>query len=252
MRTLVLNVGNSSLLGAVVSGGRRTGRFRLPVDGLSRLPGQVRGEIEGAVICSVVPALTPDVLRLVRRVWGIEAEVLTATAEHGLRIAYRRPREFGADRVAAAVGARARWPERDVVVVDCGTATTVTAIARDGAVRGGAIFPGLSLWPEMLAQRTAQLPRVSVQRPREALGRSPAEAIASGCYFGHVGAIRETVQRVGRAAFRRAEFMVVGTGGHAPRLAREKLFSAIEPDLVLIGLERFAASLAERAKSSGR
>ena len=241
MRTLAISIGNTSLFAGEFAGGRLVNAFRLGPAELIRLPGRVRGAIDAASVCSVVPALTPDVLRLIRRTWKIEANVLTATAAHGLKIGYRRPAELGADRVAAAIGVRARLPGTNAVVVDCGTATTVTAVRRDGLVCGGGIFPGVGLWPEMLARRTAQLPRVMAARSRKALGRSTSEGIEAGIFFGHLGAIRETVARVRVEAFGRAQASIVGTGGHAALFAREKVFDALEPNLVLIGLREFAA-----------
>lgn len=241
LRTLVLSIGNTSLFGGVFEKSGRVATFRLAPADLIRLPRRVRGTIEAAAICSVVPALTPDVLRLIARSWSIEASVLTAESAHGLKIGYRRPRELGADRVASALGVRALFPGRHAIVVDCGTATTVTALRRDGALLGGAIFPGLGLWPEMLVQRTAQLPRVAPVRPRAAVGRSPREGIASGIYHGQLGAIRETVARVRAEAFGRAACVVIGTGGNAMTFAREKLFDELEPALALHGLAAFAA-----------
>lgn len=239
-RVLALSIGNTSLFAGVFSGARLTAAFRFAPAELFRLPRRVRGRIDAAVLCSVVPALTPDVVRLVRRAWNLEPRQLTADAPHGLRIGYRRPRELGADRLAAALGAREKFPRRNTIVVDCGTATTVTALRRDGTLLGGAIFPGLALWPEMLMTRTAQLPRVTPMRPRAALGRSMRAGIASGVFFGHAGAIRETVARVRAEAFGKAAGIILGTGGHAPLFSREKLFTALEPNLVLEGLRAFA------------
>ncbi|HWL17634.1 MAG TPA: type III pantothenate kinase, partial [Opitutus sp.] len=127
MATLVINIGNSSLFCGVFAGARAAKVFRLPIDAAVRLPARVRGRIERAAVSSVVPALTPEVLRLIRRTWAVEPAVLTATAAHGLKIGYRVPAQLGADRVAAALGARTLYPRRHVIVVDCGTATTVTA-----------------------------------------------------------------------------------------------------------------------------
>lgn len=242
MRTLALNIGNTSLFAGVFAGAKLVASFRLPPADLVTLPRRVRGRIERAALCSVVPALTPDGLRLIQRTWRIEARVLTADAAHGLTIGYRRPRELGADRVATALGARALFPRTHAIVVDCGTATTVTALRRDGTILGGVIFPGLALWPEMLAARTAQLPRVALARPVAALGRSPPEGIASGVYHGQLGAIRETVARVRAEAFGRGACVVIGTGGNAGRFAQERVFDEIVPALGLRGLAEFAAS----------
>ena len=79
-----------------------------------------------------------------------------------------------------------------------------------------------------------------MRRPARALGRSPEEAIASGVFYGHVGAIRETIDRVRREAFGRSHCVVIGTGGGVRLFASEGLFDVIEPALVLLGLAAFA------------
>lgn len=239
-RTLTISIGNTSLFVGVFSHGRLTTSFRLLPTELRRLRGRIRSPIERAVLCSVVPSLTPEVARTIRRLWKIDAEQLTVASPHGLKIGYRRPEQLGADRVATALGAREKFPRKHVIIVDGGTATTVTALSRDGDLLGGLIFPGLSLWPEMLAQRTALLPRIPLRRAAEALGRSTRDGISNGVFIGHVGAIRESVTRLRREAFGDAPAVVVGTGGHTPLFARENLFSVIEPALVLDGLRAFA------------
>lgn len=238
-RTLVLSVGNSSLFGGSFVNGRLTKSFRIPTSALFRIAGYATSRVDRVVVCSVVPPLTPDVLRFVRRTWQVEPQLLTFDAPHGLQLGYREPRELGVDRIAAALGARVVFPQQNVLIVDCGTASTITALTRDAVLLGGAILPGLAMGPEILALRTAQLPQVPVKRPRSALGRSTADAIASGVFFGHIGALREVISRVRTDAFR-GKSIVVGTGGHAPRFAGENLFTTIEPELILRGLHEFA------------
>ena len=254
MRTLVLNLGNTTLFGGVFVNARLIRCFRVPIGeaatagGLASLATRHwRGSFDAAALCSVVPALTETTVSQVARTCGVAPRVLTADAAHGLAIGYRRSNELGADRIAAALGARSLWPKRDVIVVDCGTATTVTALHRDGTILGGAILPGLALWPEMLAARTAQLPRIELKCPGSALGRTPVEAIASGIFHGHAGAIRELVQRISAEAFGKKKALVIGTGGLAPQFSREKLFTEIVPDLILYGLRVFAAQIHSHA-----
>jgi type III pantothenate kinase len=249
VKTLVLNLGNTSLFAGVFSGDRLLTQFRVPIDAASSERGfsrsvisrlRHRGRLERVAICSVVPVLVPRIIRRVRRHFKLEPQRLTADAPHGFKIGYRRPHELGADRIAAALGARKSFPGQNVIVVDCGTATTVTAVGRRGQLFGGAILPGLALWPAMLAARTAQLPEVELQRPRRALGRSTRESLQSGIFHGHAGAIREVVQRIRREKFGGAPVLVVGTGGHAKKFSREKIFDELVPELVLAGLNEFA------------
>jgi type III pantothenate kinase len=247
MRTLVLNLGNTTLFGGVFAEGRLVRRFRFPMREIAtpaafarRVGPALRGRIDRAALASVVPALTARIRRSVTMACGVVPRLLTAETATGLTHGYRRPRELGTDRLAAALGARTLYSGKNVIVVDCGTATTLTALSAAGRVAGGAILPGYGLWGEVLAARTAQLPRVAGAPPRRALGRSPREAIASGLHFGHAGAIRELAARIAREAFGTEPVVVIGTGGNAARFARENLFADLVPDLILIGLQSFA------------
>jgi type III pantothenate kinase len=248
MRTWVADLGNSTLYVGVFAHGRRVRSFRVPGtdildgNGLERLVApRLRGRFDAAALCSVVPAHTARVRDALAAATGCTPAVLTA-GNAGLRLGYRRPAELGHDRLACALGARQLYPRRNVVIVDCGTATTVTALTRQGVLAGGAILPGLGLWPAMLATRTAQLPRIDLGGAwPSALGRSTRDGLRAGILLGHAGAIRELTQRVAREAFGpRARPVVIGTGGHASRFAREKLFTGVEPDLILTGLRAFA------------
>ena len=248
MRLFVLNLGNTTLSGGIFSGTRLISKFRIPSDLPTRrlaagIAARLRRPPDLAVLCSVVPSLTPRVAGTLRRSTGAGPLVLDALSDHGLSIGYGRPGELGADRVAAALGARTLFPGRNLVVVDCGTATTVTALDSAGRIHGGAIMPGVALWSEMLARRTAQLPLVTGQRSPRAVGRSPSEAIASGIHHGHVGAISHLIDRIAREAFGVRPYQILGTGGNAPRFRREKLFTRLEPDLILHGLRAFAARI---------
>ncbi len=247
MRSLVLNIGNSSLLGGVYQGRRLLSQFRIPVCDCVTARGfkemllpELKGFFDFVALCSVVPKITTPLCRRLAKATGCDPLLLTASADHGLKIAYREPGRLGTDRLAAALGARALHPGKNVIVVDFGTATTVTALRKDGLLCGGAIFPGVGLWSEALASRTAQLPAVRPAKPSSPVGRSPEEAIASGLYHGHVGAVRHLVETIGSTAFGSDAWIVLGTGGQAALFAREKLFTRLHPDLILRGLLEFS------------
>jgi type III pantothenate kinase len=243
-RTLVLDLGNTTAFGGVFRGDKLVRRFRVPTRSAAISGPWARlGPVDRAVMCSVVPRATAAARRAITRRCGVRPQVLTAASPHGLRIGYRDPARLGTDRLACALGAQVRFPGRNLIVVDCGTATTVTALDRHGTILGGAILPGLGLWPVALAARTAQLPAATPTPPRRAVGRSPEEALRSGIFHGHAGAIREVVSRVRNEAFGRAAPVVIGTGGHSARFASVGVFTTVQPDLILAGLKAFADRL---------
>lgn len=186
-------------------------------------------------LCSVTGLVDP--LREAAQRWfGVIAFTVDADAPSGLRFDYHDMRQLGADRIANAAAARQRYPGCDLLIVDAGTATTVDAVSADGVHRGGAILPGIGLWAQVLRERTAALPLVTVAAAPEPLGRSTRDNIASGLYFGHLGAIRELLARIGPAAFAAdARPFILGSGGAATLFAGAGLFDAVDPDLTLAG-----------------
>ncbi len=112
----------------------------------------------------------------------------------GLKNAYQNPAQLGCDRFASAIAAHSLFPLRQLLVVTCGTATTIDAVAAegtsDGTFIGGMILPGLQLMAQSLAKNTAQLPQIAENLSLHQLFADNTEqAIASGCINAQVGAI---------------------------------------------------------------
>lgn len=196
--------------------------------------------VSQVAICSVVPSAVYPIRAACVKYFDCEPFMLQAGAKTGLRVRYRNPHEVGADRIAGAIGAAQRRPKSNLMVVDCGTATTFDVITADGDYLGGAILPGVGISVETLAGRTAKLPSVEIARPAAALGRSTVESIQAGIYHAHVGAIRHLTAELTREAFNGQKPYVIGTGGFTRLFLTEMLFDEVVPELVLLGLKRAA------------
>jgi type III pantothenate kinase len=148
-------------------------------------------------------------------------------------ILYDNPREVGADRIANAVAANARFGA-PVVVVDLGTSTNFDVVSANGEYVGGVLAPGLQVSADALFARTARLPRVELTAPRSVLAKNTVEALQSGLIFGTVDMIDGLVGRI-QAEVGAGE--VVATGGLAPAVIKESsTISQHEPWLTLEGL----------------
>jgi type III pantothenate kinase len=187
-------------------------------------------------VCSVVPAALDALRQACRHYFRSEPFVLQAGVKTGLKIRYKNPLEVGSDRIANAIAATQLRPERPILVVDCGTATTFDVINAASEYLGGAILPGVSVSAQSLASHTAKLPRVEIAVPEQALGRTTTESIQAGIYFGQVGAIRHLLNQLTREAFPGEAPWIIGTGGFSRLFEQEELFSEIVPELVLLGL----------------
>ena len=241
MKTLVLDQGNSTLFAGVFRGDKLMRSARITKNVSEEIIRLARGKTDRIVLCSVVPKLTPRLVYLLKKLFGSAPLILTSKADHGLRVAYEQPEELGVDRLANALGAKKLYPNKNVIVVDCGSATTLTLLHRDGTVLGGSILPGVAMWSEILNQRTARLPSVSLSSPHTVVGRDTDTAIRSGIMHGHAGAIRELISKSRLEAFGRSPVVVLGTGGQVTHFKEQSLFTHLESELILHGLEAFAS-----------
>lgn len=136
------------------------------------------------------------------------------------------------------MGATSRFPERNLIIVDFGTATTVCVVTKGKDYLGGIIVPGIGISMAALESKTARLPAVEVTRPLEVLGRSIVESIQAGLYYGTLATVRSLAEMVTRQHFAAEAPLIIGTGGFGRLFEVEGLFDAFIPELPLIGLRR--------------
>jgi type III pantothenate kinase len=246
---LCLDVGNSQIFCGVYDGDelslqfRRTSTVRSSSDelgvflrGVLRENDVVPDEIQNIAICSVVPDMLYSLRSCCQKYFDIDPLIVRPGIKTGLRIAYKDPKEVGADRIADAIGAIKLYPDRNLIVVDFGTATTVCAITREREFLGGNIIPGVRLAMDALGEKTAQLPSVEIVAVTSAIGRTTIESIQNGLFWSNVGMVKELVLRMTEEAFQDQPPIVIGTGGFAHLFDGVDLFDAVVPDLILVGL----------------
>jgi type III pantothenate kinase len=191
--------------------------------------------VEGACLCSVVPAVTEIIQEEIESRTGRRALPLTPATLSGVGLDYPRPQTIGQDRLANAVAARHHFGA-PVVVVDFGTAVTFDVVDRHANYVGGIIAPGLAAMTDYLHEKTALLPRIRIREPRGAIGRNTEQAMLVGAVHGYRGLVRELVQGLRRELGVR-RLPVVATGGYAKLLAaRLPEITAVRPNLTLEGL----------------
>lgn len=192
--------------------------------------------VKSIALCSVVPEVVYTISAACQKYFNTAPFILQAGVKTGLKIQYRNPLEVGADRIANAIAGIERFPGEDLIIVDLGTATTLCVVGKDRSYRGGIILPGLKMSMQALESGTSKLGSVEIIRKDVCLGRATAESIQSGLYFGHLGALREIMQRVQVEEFGGQKSKVIATGGFATLFDDSGLFDLVIPDLVLHGL----------------
>jgi type III pantothenate kinase len=200
----------------------------------------VANAVDQAIMASVVPKLSATFANMCRRYLDLEPLQVTAETVTGIRVTTENPQEVGADRIVNAAAAYALYAGPSIVI-DMGTATTFDVISAAGELIGVAIAPGLQLATDALAERAAQLSRVALEAPPQAIGRNTVQAMQSGCVFGYVALVEGLTRRllaeletIGAAG---QPVRVLGTGGLISLITpHTNLIHQVEPWLTLTGL----------------
>lgn len=151
-------------------------------------------EIDGAIISSVVPSLTRVVRDAVKLAFGVDSLVVGAGIKTGLHIATDDPGTVASDLVATSVAAKEEYP-LPAIVIDMGTATTITAVDEGGRFLGGAILPGAEISLDALSGKASLLPKVEMTAPKKVISASTAECMRSGIIYGTAGAVDGMLDR---------------------------------------------------------
>jgi len=245
---LVVDIGNTNVVWGVYEGRTLKAHWRLATDpkttsdeygilftNLLATAGILPMRVSGAILSSVVPALTSTFERLIEEYFRRHPLFVTSDCDTGLTLRYAHPKEIGSDRLVNAAAAYEKY-RRDLIIVDFGTATTFCVVTKEAEYLGGVIVPGLGISAEALFARAAKLSKVELVRPKQVIGTDTASSIQSGLLFGYAGLVDSLVRRIeqelGRTTY------VIATGGLSSVIAPEtQTIQKIEPLLTLEGLE---------------
>lgn len=195
-----------------------------------------REQITGSIVASVVPALIREIMEALRLTLGKEPLLVGPGVKTGLNILSDNPAALGSDLVVNAVAATNEYPA-PLIVIDLDTATTLLAVNEKKAFVGSIIAPGVSISARALAESCDQLPQITIEPPRELIGRNTVDCMKSGVVFGIAAMLDGMVDRMERELG--GDCCVVVTGPMAdvivPHCRREM---TADPTLLLKGLRR--------------
>jgi type III pantothenate kinase len=214
---------------------RTSDEYGVLLGGLLSEAGPAAGvDVTGAIISCVVPSLRGTFVETLRRYAGSDPLVVGPGIKTGMPILTDDPREVGADRIVNAVAAYSICRSA-VIVVDFGTAITFDYVTDKGEYGGGAIAPGIRVASEALFQNAAQLSRVEISKPGHVIGKNTQDSLRAGIFYGFVGLIDGTVERMKEESGTDAR--VFATGGLAPFIAKEtRTVTDVDEFLILKGL----------------
>ena len=258
----VVDIGNTNVVVAIFDGNalvhqwriasdiRRTGdEYTSVVLTLISDAGISLDSIDKAIISSVVPDLIGAFVTVAKRVCGKKPYIITSSLAISGILPVRLPEgsthELGTDLLCNAVAAWKLFGGANIVV-DFGTALTLTITDSSGIIQGVNIAPGLRTALHSLAQNTAQLPIVPLEAPSSTLGATTKEAIQAGVVLGYKGLVEYLVKQVkidleNKTGDSSDSIRVVATGGLNSVLKPiTDCFQVVDKELTLKGLQAIA------------
>ena len=191
-------------------------------------------DIEGCIISSVVPQITDRARLAAEKILKKEVMVLGPGVKTGLNIMMDNPGQLGADMVADAVAGLASYPV-PFIVIDMGTATTVSVVNDKKQYIGGMILPGVGVSLDALTSRASQLSGISIDAPKHIIGKNTIECMKSGVLYSNAAALDGIVERIEEELGQRTT--VIATGGLAKKIVSHcKREIILDEDLLLKGL----------------
>ena len=175
-----------------------------------------RADIEGAIISSVVPQITFAARLAVQKILKKDAMIVGPGVKTGLNILLDNP--------------------VPLVIVDMGTATTISVVDDKKHYIGGMILPGVQISLDALTSRASQLSGISIEEPKKIIGKNTVDCMKSGILYGNAAAVDGIIDRIEEELGQKVT--VIATGGMSrkivPHCKREMI---LDGDLLLKGLQ---------------
>ncbi len=213
---------------------RTSDQYGVEIKNMLEAFGVSKEEVEDCIIASVVPPVFNSVQTGVLKVIGKQPMVVGPGLKTGLNIHVDIPSQVGSDLIVAAVAALAEYPA-PLVLIDLGTATTIEVIEPENVFIGGLIFPGVMVSLDSLSSHAAQLPGISLDKPKKVIGKNTVDCMRSGMMYGTAAMLDGLIDRIAEELGH--ESTIIATGGLAQfvvPLCKHEII--LEKELLLKGL----------------
>ena len=243
---LAVDIGNTNIVvgfldktNIIASGRVATDRNKTSVDFLIQLKLMLSiysidmNKIEGSILSSVVPELTNEFEIAMEKLLSKKPFIIGPGLKTGLNIKIDNPKSLGADRVCDAVCLIEEY-ETPAIIIDMGTATTISVVDKNNNHIGGMIIPGIKTSLDSLSSHASQLPPISLEKPKNLIGKNTIDCMNSGIIYGNASMIDGLIDRIKDEI---GDVKVIATGGLSKLIIPYSKHEIIyDPDLLLKGL----------------
>ena len=163
-------------------------------------------------------------------------QVVTEKQREKVVSAYDVPSQLGVDRWLTLVAANALNPNKNVLIIDAGTATTIDILTKDGQHQGGWILAGIDMLFNCVLDNTSQVKANAHKVASLSFGASTSENVNNATWAATVGAICLAISQSEEQGIIIDEILLTGGNGHRLQGLLPHSTTVID-DLVFIGLQ---------------
>ncbi|MEI6831168.1 MAG: type III pantothenate kinase [Candidatus Omnitrophota bacterium] len=234
---LAIDIGNTNITCGIFKGAKIIHTFDIPTCAynIKKLKANL-GKLNpvDALICSVVPKTTQVITKDLTKLIGKKPYIIGKNIQVPIKNRYRNPSQVGQDRLVNAYAGLIFYGT-PLIIIDSGTALTFDVISKQEAYLGGLILPGLGISLAALNEKTALLPRIKLQYPKELIGTDTISSILSGVVIGAGVLASGLASRIKRKIGKHTQ--IIGTGGSINLVKKYSDISIkIDRNLTLKGL----------------
>lgn len=213
---------------------RTSDQYGVEIKNMLEVFGVRTDDISDCIISSVVPPVFNSVKTGVVKVIKKQPMVVGTGLKTGLNIQVATPSQVGSDRIVIAVAALAEH-KAPLILMDLGTATTIEVVEKENVYAGGVIIPGVRTSLDALISKAAQLPGISLEQPKQVIGKNTVDCIRSGMMYGTAAMIDGMIDRMEEELGHSAT--LIATGGLAQFITPLcKRSIILDKDLLMKGL----------------
>lgn len=227
---LALDVGNTNIVAGCIENGIIDNIFRMRTDvNQTSVEYAVKlreifeilkidyNAFESAIISCVVPQVTKSLTDAIKLLTGISCKIVGPGMKTGLNVCIDDPGTLAADLAVGAVAA-INYYGSPCIIVDMGTATTITVVDGKNRFLGGAIMPGVNLSYSALSSGTSLLPHISILPPPKTIGSNTVDCMRSGAVYGNAALIDGMIDRMEKELGEKCK--LIATGGLAQSVTK--------------------------------
>lgn len=221
MNTLVINIGNTNIRFGLFENDncdiswvlntkpyKTADEYFVQFLSLYQVYGVVVKDVKKVIIGSVVPQLTLEVRKAIKKIHHKAPLIVDRNTPSPVNA---KSKQMGTDIYANLVGAHFLYPGKTKIIIDFGTALTVSCVRKEGDTVGAIIAPGIITSLNCLVGQTAQLPEIELSKPKSILGLDTVTCMQSGMVYGFLGMVEGFIDRINEEV--QEECFVIATGG---------------------------------------